>query len=138
MQDMRVFESELTKPLFVQFVVSGSMVYAVVYIRGTSVFSGEMKQLTNQLKDSIVANAKDDMVEKYGRVRYDETLSTFGSNEEFEQFLKELKLKTPKLGKLMQELSIQACLELVRKYQYAFYVGDMSKLMGSNTLRLQT
>ena len=136
MQDMLTFENELDKPFFVQFVVSGSKVYAVVYTRDVSLFNAEMKKLTNDLKDSVLMDAKAYMVKAYGEERYQDKISTFEDNEQFEQFLQQLKLNTPGLGKLMQKLSIEACMRVVRQFKYTFYAGDMKHMFKPTTLTL--
>ncbi len=137
MQDMLTFENELGKPFFIQFVVSGSRVYAVIYTRDVSRFDAEMKRLTNQLKDSVLERAKAYMVEAYGEERYLDKITSFENYEDAEAFLQELKLSTPGLGPLMQKLSIEACMRIVRDFKYSFYAGDMKSAFKSSTLVLQ-
>lgn len=137
MQDLLTFEHELMKPFFMQFVVSGSKVYAVVYTRGLSIFGDEMKAMANQLKDSSVQEAKAYMLKKFGEDRYMDKISSFGSNQEAEKFLLDLKLSTPGLGKMMEKLSIEACMRIALRFKYAFYTGDVESFYSSSTLSLQ-
>jgi hypothetical protein len=139
MQDLLVFEKESDKPFFIQFVVAGPKVYAIIYVKDISVFDTDVRKLVNKLKDSVDDRAKTYAVEYHGGWEmYDDEIATFDKAGQLEEYIEQLKHTTPGFGKMMERMSIEDCLQVVRQYKYTFYEADTSSLFKSRTMKLVT
>jgi hypothetical protein len=136
LQDMLTFEHEIQakKPFFVQFVASGPKIYAVIYVKGLSTFSEDMKKFANELKDKAPEEAKAFMIKKYfgDQDKYYDKLASFAEEEDAEKFVKNLK-KDPAVLKILDKVSRESLLRVTRQFRYAFYEGDAKK--GTLSLR---
>jgi hypothetical protein len=139
MQDLMTFEDAKTKPFFIQFVVSGSKVYAMVYVKGVSTFNTAMKTYANQLKDASYQVAKEKLIKQAGGPEaWVEETAKFDTEEAMQEWIAELKRRTSGFGKLMETLSIRDCIDVARRYNYAFYEADTSSLLNSRTMALKS
>jgi hypothetical protein len=127
LQDMLTFEDQqrFGKPFFLQFVSSGPKIYAVNYIRGLSVFNAQMQRMCNELKDVAPGEAKDYMINKFfgSADAYYDKLGTFATTQEAEKFINQLKMDKGVL-KILDSLSRQALMRVVRTFRYPFYEGS--------------
>ena len=138
MQDLLTFEQETDKTVFMEFVVSGQKLYAMVSRTGWSRFGDAVRGFANTKKDQISAEATDYAIKKNFRsdTEYQDKLSSFNDQIQVNRFFDDLKKRTPGFGKKMEELSISSCAEFARRFGYGFYSGKTDGF-GGRKLHLQ-
>jgi len=133
MEDLKNFRKTVDKPFWIQFVVAGPWLYAMVQVPGVSKWDNsvtafldartgiEFRQMTERLeswaggRDKWQAK-KDVLAEADGKAKAGVPLQSG-------PFVIESKNKA-RMGTLMQELSVRHCAEFAREYNFFFFAGE--------------
>lgn len=137
MEDLWNFRKTVNKPYWIQFVVAGTWLYAMVQINGVSKWDNSIPQFRSDRTD-VEVRQMTNMIEKRagGTDKWDalkheaaEADLRAGKGDElrYEAFIAEWKNKA-KIGPLMQELSVRHCAEFAWEYNFLFYTGQGTTL----------
>jgi hypothetical protein len=125
MQDLLNFGNVTDRKLFMQFVVSGQKLYAMLFRAGWSRFNADVQKFANFKKCEMDDESRNYLAQKNfrNRAEFDDKMGSFTDYNAAVRWLDEMKLGTVGLGKKMEELSISACHDFARQFGYGFYIG---------------
>lgn len=134
MMDLAKFADTRDRPYFFQFVASGPRTYAMVQVRGVSLWDDTVgpfltKRNAEEEGEMLVAARK----AAGGDSTFDMRKSTYVNNDDeagYEAWLTQLKTQA-NVGSLMQTLSMQNCAAFARQYHYFFFSGEGGLLTGA-------
>ena len=131
MQDLAKFADTRAKPYFVQFVVSGPEIYAMVQVNGVSKWDGTMQNFLSSRHQAEEARMFDAVVNYVGgEKKWLQMTAKVGGDTDPDartKLYEEYKPKA-KIGPLMQNLSVKHCAEFARQYNFLFYTGQGATL----------
>lgn len=121
-QDIRAINNNEDKKLFIRFVASGYYTYAMVYRKGHSALD---VNALSRLADVLSNEQKTYMLKKNSMSEddYIDTMSSFGSQNEIDQWALNTRRKTPGLGPKFQRLSVKYCIRVAKDMKLGFYAG---------------
>ncbi len=125
MEDLLTFKDEADRTMFIQFVVSGPKLYAMVFRHGWSRVGDPVQGFALDKRGEIMAEADKHLKKGIGDDEYFRKMGEFaatGNTTGANVWLNELKSRTG-FGKKMEELSISACKGFARRFGYGFYIG---------------
>jgi hypothetical protein len=131
-EDWMIFRYHLSKPVFIRFVASGDYFYAVVYRKGVSEFD-------EVLIDKSMAFHARKLDEYSNRFFKEAEVDDSGNNQNFVEDLDEArevqkmlekKRGTPGFGEYLMKLAGLNNVELAKRLNFGFYVGDRKKDKG--------
>jgi len=131
MDDLWNFRKTVNKPFWIQFVVSGPWLYALVQVDGVSKWDNTVQNFLADRGGAEVGRMTE-AIEKLvgGREKWKamkEKVALTEDKVKYEALLAEYKNKA-KVGPLMQELSVRHCAEFARAYNFFFYTGQGNTL----------
>ena len=131
MDDLWNFRKTVTKPYWIQFVVSGTWLYALVQVNGVSKWDNTVQGFLAERGDVEVGRMTE-AIEKLvgGPAKWKamkEKVALLEDKVKYEGLLAEYKDKA-KVGPLMQNLSVKHCAEFARAYNFCFYTGQGNTL----------
>ncbi|MEV0458185.1 hypothetical protein [Catellatospora methionotrophica] len=123
-EDLLTFESYKDRPYFFMIVVSGPVVYTLVYIKGTSVWSDDVKMHLNQRLQEYQATGQELLYPAAGgQQAYGELGVGIEATEEAGEALRQMLIaKTPNFGKSVEKISYDECTAFSTRYHYFFAI----------------
>jgi hypothetical protein len=126
MSDLRNFADTASRPFWMQFVVSGPWIYAMVQVNGVSILDATADAFFID-RTNVEGNAITDAVLEAagGAEKLNKRIADLGVDPSPEQgeALSD-KFKTiAQVGAIMQRLSVKHCAEFARAYNFLFYTG---------------
>lgn len=125
-QDLLTFGDLTDRILFIQFVVSGPKLYAMIFRAGWSKFGDAVQKFAYDKNCEIDVESRNYLAQKNfrNRAEFDQKMASFTDYNAAVLWLDELKRRTVGLGKKMEEFSISACHDFARRFGYGFYIGQ--------------
>jgi hypothetical protein len=123
MYDLLTFKDVADRKIFIQFVVSGPKLYAMVFRHGWSRVSDAVQKFAGDRYNHDQAEGWAHVVRKNFRNEneYYDKMPT--SDEHSKDVWKDQLKRQAGFGKKMEELSIASCTEFARQFGYGFYIG---------------
>jgi hypothetical protein len=124
-QDLRKFKDTQDRPYFIQLVVCGPVIYAMVQVKGVSVWddsaSGFLGKLQGVEEGAMLGAIVDALGSEEAYLARREPVQ--GDAEGLDRVMTELKDEA-NVGGLMQTMSIRSCTAFAKAYTYFFYAGE--------------
>jgi hypothetical protein len=126
--DLKHFEDTKDRGFFIQFVASGSMVYAMVYVKGRSTWDDGVEKYLGEMLIEDQEAAKIPFYElvggKNGLAEKLIEAADKGDGEPAaaEAYLDTLKKQVPGYGAIMEKISVDNCKKFADKWGYGFFI----------------
>ena len=128
MQDLLTFAKTSDRKSFIQFVVSGPKVYAMVYSKGHSRWDGTVAKYLNTRKDASEESTRDLLYQAAGGAEeYMKVMSSVESEKQAEEYLERLRKEVKNYGKHMEEVAFQECAAFAKQFKYVFIQWNLPK-----------
>jgi hypothetical protein len=137
MADLTNFNKTRGKPFWIQFVISGPLLYAMVQVNGVSKWDGTVRAFlsgrSQEEEDQMIAAV---IKVAGGEPKWAKKLERFESDPAQREGLYDKYKAKARVGALMQHLSVKHCAEFAQEYDFCFYTGPGETLTRTLSAKL--